>query len=368
MTFASSTPEQRYIIPLTTLRREISLPPDVQGVLMVVDGQRVDGNTIVARGYPPARHHILDAAGELRLRRRQPLADYLFVETGDTVDAEQVLASKSGDTDRGRRVFSPVSGVVVSIDETRIVVREHAEQIELIAGMAGEVVKTVAGRGVVVETSGAVIQGVWGNGERRVGALKIEPSQGMEFIEGGQINLEWRGSIVVTRRPLTPTNFVIMEEQDIAGVIAPSMDSTLTDLVRQSDRAVLLTEGFGDAAMTKAVFTMFEELAEKYLNVRATLDAIVPGGIAARRPEVFISVPVKKGEEPRMLKPTASFRKGARVRITRAPYAGQTGIILELPVAPQIIGNGLRVPSAMVETAGGEHVAIPLANLEFYTA
>jgi hypothetical protein len=366
MSFASDYPEQRYIIARTTLRREVVLPPDVKGVVMATTGQRVDGNTVVARGYAPAQHYILQAADELRLGRRQPLDEFLLVEVGDMVEAEQALASKRKDPDRGRRVFSPVKGIIVGIDARRIVVRENAEQIEVIAGLAGRVVDIHLGRGVEIETSGAVLQGVWGNGRRAVGALKMEPDDGMEFIEGGAINLDWRGTIVITRRPLTMTNLVIMEEQDIAGVIAPSMDSTLIDLVQQSERAVLLTEGFGNSDMSNVVFNMLYQVVDENFNVRATLDAVQPRYAVARRPEVVIGVRIKDGQEPKVLSPGSRLIKNARVRITRAPYGGQVGVIRELPTTPLPLGNGLSVPAAVIELAGGERVNIPHVNLELF--
>jgi hypothetical protein len=366
MTFDSSYPEQRYIIPKTTLRRECLLPDDVKGAVLTTVGQRVDSNSIVARGYPPTRHRVLHASEMMRLSHRQNLEDYLLVEVGDVVEEEQALASTRNDPKRGRRVYSPVYGVVAGIDAGRIVIREMTEQLELVAGMAGYVVDVRAGRGVVVETSGAVLQGVWGNNHRSVGNLKMAPEQGMEYIEGGVINLEWRGSIVITRRSLAETGLVIMEEQDIAGVIAPSMDSTLIDVVRQMNRAVLLTEGFGDIPMSRPVYSMLEDITEKFFNVQATVDAVVPNDAVARRPEALSNVPIKQGEEPRMLEPSARFHKNARVRISRAPYGGQTGVIADLPPTPQAIGNGLRVPSAQVELTGGERVMIPLANLELF--
>jgi hypothetical protein len=366
MAFNSLFPAQRYIIPKTTLQREVLLPPDVQGVITAVPGQRVDGNTVVARGYPPAHHHIIYAKEDLRLRRRQSLEDYLLVEIGDAVAQDQALASLRHDPERGRRIFSPANGVVAGIQDGRIVIRETNDQIELIAGMAGSVTRVIPGRGIIVETVGGVVQGTWGNGKRTVGALKLEPEDGMEFIEGGSINLDWRGSIVVTRRRLTTTNIVIIEEQDIAGVIAPSIDATLIDIVNQMDRAVMITEGFGDATMSNAIYTLFEELLDANFNLRATLDAATPSPFTARRPEVVMSIPPREGEAPQLLEPAERLRRGARVRITRSPHAGQTGIVRELPNVPQPLGNGLRVPVANVELSGGEVAPVPLVNLELY--
>jgi len=52
------------------------------------------------------------------------------------------------------------------------------------------------------------------------------------------------------------------------------------------------------------------------------------------------------------------------VRMIREPYMGQTGIILDLPKAPVLLDNGLRVPCAQVELVAGDKLFVPLANLE----
>jgi hypothetical protein len=53
-----------------------------------------------------------------------------------------------------------------------------------------------------------------------------------------------------------------------------------------------------------------------------------------------------------------------RVRINRAPYAGQTARIVDLPDSPVQIENGLRVLSAQVKLQDGREVLVPMANLE----
>jgi hypothetical protein len=52
------------------------------------------------------------------------------------------------------------------------------------------------------------------------------------------------------------------------------------------------------------------------------------------------------------------------VRITRAPYAGRTGEVVEIPSNRILLANGLRVMGAYVEIGVDEIVAVPLANIE----
>ena len=52
------------------------------------------------------------------------------------------------------------------------------------------------------------------------------------------------------------------------------------------------------------------------------------------------------------------------VRITRAPWNGMIGNVVELPEAPQVVGSGLRVASAKVRLPNERIGVVPLANLE----
>lgn len=363
-TYGSSFTEQRYIIPLATLRRDCLLPSDVRGTVIARTGQRVESTSIVARGQLPARHYIVEAAELLRLRRIEQLSDLLLVEVGDDVEEGQPLAGKN--PKRGRRAFSPIDGQVAAVEGGRIIVREYAEEIQLVSGMVGYVASVYDGRGIVIETAGAVVQGVWGNNRRAIGVLRLEPDNGMEFIQGDSINTEWRGAIVVTRRPLTPTNFVIMEDQDIAAVIAPSMDASLYDLALQMNRGVLLTEGFGDMNMSNTVYNLLEEIAKQYVNVQAIMDAIAPSPLMARQPEVLINVPIRDGKEPRTLQPSGLVKRGAKVRLTQPPYTGQTATVRDIPDTLVQLPNGMRVTGVEVETAGGEIIDVPLTNIELF--
>lgn len=363
---ASSYPEQRYVLPLTTLRRECFLPSDVSGKVIARQGQRVESTSIVAKGELPARHHIVDAAEILRLRRPEQLTEkeLLLVNVGDTVEEDQALAGKN--PNRGRRAFSPVDGVVVGIEAGRIIVKEHPEEIQLVSGMRGYVAEVREGRGIIIETAGAVLQGVWGNDKRTIGVLRMEPDDGMEFIQGDSINTEWRGAVVVTRRPLTVTNFIIMDDQDIAGVIAPSMDASLVDVALSMNRAVLLTEGFGNMNMSNVVSTMLTDITKQYMNAQTTVDAVRPSSLMARLPEMLINVPIKEGEEPRMLQPSVRLRRGMRVRLTQSPYVGQVATVRDLPQQPIALDNGMQVACVQVETAGGEIIYVPVPNVELF--
>jgi hypothetical protein len=54
------------------------------------------------------------------------------------------------------------------------------------------------------------------------------------------------------------------------------------------------------------------------------------------------------------------------IRVTRAPYAGQSGVVEGLPEQAAAVEGGLRVPVASVRLTTGEVVTIPIANVEAF--
>jgi hypothetical protein len=346
-------PEQRHLLGKTTIRRERMLPGNTTGDVLVNQGTRVALRDIVARGDSPAPYVLVEAARFFNLNNPEKLLDLLQVEVGEQVMAGSVLAAQ-----RRKRLLAPTSGTVVEIAQGSIVLQEYAPQIELEAGANGSVVGVRRGRGVVVEAYGAVLQGVWGNNRRSIGTLRLEPSEGMENIYGDLVDTQYRGAVVISRRPLRRATFHVIEEQALSGVIAPSMEPDLIDLAMESIAAIMLVEGFGTQRMS-AVVSQFLDAME---GRQATLDAVLPASLETRRPEVIINVPLEPGERPPAPNLNTSLRVGREVRVVRS--GSTVGSIIGLPKEPVLLDNGLRVPCAQVEMVTGEKLYVPLANIE----
>jgi hypothetical protein len=321
----------------------------------------VDIRDVIARGTRPGRFVILEAAEFFRVKRPEDLQPLILVQPGSSVEARQVIAGKSAA--RGRRLTSPVTGRIAYIGDGRIVVQETPEVVEVAAGLIGQVVSVREQRGAVIETLGAVLQGVWGNGHIAIGPLRMEAGQGLETIVSDQVNIQYRGALVVTRRPIQARSLQVMQEMGMAGVIAPSMDASLIErAARDLPNALLLTEGFGAMPMSQYVYSFLESLDGK----QATLDAVQPGRFEARRPEVIVNQPPKSGQRPGPPDTEAVLQPKMAVRLTRGPYAGLVGQVVHLPKTPYLLENGLRVPCAQVALATGEATFVPLANLEVF--
>lgn len=349
-------PDQRHMLELTTIRRERLLPEDAIGGVEVAEGSSVNLRDVVAGGTVPSRYVIVKVADFFNLKPDEALDDLMNVENGASVETGEVLAAY-----KKKRLLSPVTGVVAHMGDGRIIIQEAPQQVSVEAGLEGQVVGTVEDRGVVIETSGALVQGVWGNNRRAIGVLRLEPDDGLETIESDQLNTGFRGAVVVTRRPLKQTSLLVMEDQMLAGIIAPSMDADLIERALHVSGPVMLTEGFGDIRMSNSVLNILNNFAGR----QGMLDAFLPNRWEARRPEVIINVS-RGGNRPMRPNPDLVLQAGTQVRLTRPPYAGQVGKVVNLPKTTNLLDNGLRARSALVELVTGERVMVPLVNLEVF--
>lgn len=351
-------PDQRLITNLTTIRRHVMLPEAAIGSVRVHDGKRVDPRDVVVQGAIPARHLILEGAAFLGLKKPENLAALMLVNVGDVVDVKQPLAGKSAK--RGKRLFSPVRGIVAQVAQGRIILQEMPEVIDLEAGVKGKVVEVIPGRGVVIESAGALLQGLWGNNRRVLSTLRLEPDVGLESITQDALESKYSGTVVVTRRSLKQISLDVMRDQAFSGIIAPSMDADLRDAAMKMDGAIILLEGFGSARMSNLVYSLLSEYDRK----QVTVDAFLPNRWESRRPEVIITVQTE--QRPTSINPMLTLQKGMNVRVTRAPHAGINGKVVDLPKTPTLLENGLRVLCAQVELATGETAFVPMTNLEYY--
>ncbi|MEZ4671262.1 MAG: hypothetical protein R3E39_25435 [Anaerolineae bacterium] len=353
-------PDQRHILEMSTIQREQSLPEDAIGSVEVRQGASVNLRDIVARGRLPSRYVMIEAAEQLRLKNPDELPELMLVQIGDKVEIKSPLAGLPNQ--RGRRVLAPVGGYVADVVDGRIILQIEPQEVELEAGLDGQVIKVQPGRGVVIETYGSVVQGAWGNNRRVIGILKIEPDAGIERLYGEDLDIQYRGAIVATKRPLRATGLQVMEDQNLGGIIAPSMEAGLIEAVLAAKGAIMLTEGFGALRMSGLILNTLNNFAGR----QATLDAVLPNRWEGRRPEIVVN-PSGRGAA-RAVRPNVNqaLQVGTSVRLTRIPHAGEVGTVVNLPKTPILIENGLRVMCAEIETVTGEKLNVPLVNIEVF--
>ncbi len=354
-------PEHTFVIGLTTIRRERRLPPGAMGSeVMVKEGMRIEAADTVLRGTAPGHYLILKALGPLGLRHADDLnEDVLHVQVGDRVERGAIIAARG----RGRgakTIKAPTDGVIARIEDGEIILQANARPVEVQAMCPGEITSVRGTSEVLLETVGALIQCAWGNGKQVYSVYKAEAPEGIEALQGDSLLQQYRATALVMTHPIQSSLvFNVALEQEITGIIAPSMHADLREAALRQTIPLILTEGFGEQKMSEIVYNLLRD----NLGRPAMINAVEPERWSSSRPEIIIPLP-SGGSLPPAPEMDRPLAEGALVRMTRAPLAGVAGRVLQVADMPRTVENGLRLPGAEVQLSSGRTVFVPLANLE----
>jgi len=104
---------------------------------------------------------------------------------------------------------------------------------------------------VVISGTGALIQCAWGNGPLCYETFRFLPDDGFIGLAAQDVRIsEYRRVVVVSPEPLTQRDLTIAADQEVAGVVAPSMPSHLREFALGLTFPIVLTEGFGQRRPT----------------------------------------------------------------------------------------------------------------------
>ncbi len=354
-------PEVTTIQDFTLVTRTRTLPPNaVAHAVQTVEHEHVEAIQMVLLGDILGDYRILDVPKALGLTNPsdEQIEDVLQVAVGMRVQLGQELARK-GRGRRARVLYAPVDGVVVARDGHRIILQEARQTVEVQARIPGEVTHASA-HDVTITGKGALIQCAWGNGQYAYRAFKFLPPDGFAGLSKMDPRIsEYRDVVIISPDALTTGDLLVANQQQVAGVVAPCMPAALRQLALELGFPVLLTEGFGQRRPTELIYRLLED----NMGLQAVFDASIPDRWRADRPEIMIPLP-SKGRYPATPVLDQALAPGMKVRMTRAPWEGMVGEVEDLPQAPQVIDNGLRVLCASVRIDDGSVVLVPLANLE----
>ncbi len=354
-------PELTVIQGFTTVVRTRKLPPHaIADAPQVVLNEPVDAVQTVLVGEILGDYHIIDVAAELKIKNPTPqrMDEILRVEEGMRVQFGQEIA-RTGKGRRTRVLYAPVDGVVTAILDHRLVLQEARQALELKARIPGQV-SAADTHQVTITGRGALIQCAWGNGGYAYRAYRFLPPDGFAGLSKMDPRIsEYRNVVIISPAPLNIGDLMVARQQNVAGVVAPSMSADLREFAMQLTFPVLLTEGFGHRRPTTLIYRLLQE----NMGRQAAFDAVQPERWADDRPEIMIPLPAE-GMAPPAPSPDQALLVGTQVRITRAPGDGLVGTIEALPQTPLVLENGLRVPCAQVRLSADRVVPVPLANLE----
>jgi hypothetical protein len=310
---------------------------------------------VVAEAELEPKHILLDVARGLGLR----IADtdqHIVREAGESVTEGDVLAGPVG---WGKRVVrAPCSGKIILIGRGKILIEEGKEPYRLLAGLPGEVISLIPGRGAVIESIGALAQGVWGNDKINYGQLRVLIKKMEDILTADQLDIDLRETVVFAGYCGEGQVLQAADDLPLKGLILSSMSSSLIPFAEKLSLPIIILEGFGLLPVNSSAFNLLITSDRREI----ALNAEKIDKYANQRPEVFITLPVNQMvHEPR---DATLFSPGQKVRVVRAPYQSQIGTLVTLKPGLEVLPNGIKAISAEVEMENSIRVKLPLANLE----
>jgi len=345
-----------HILPLTTIRRERVLP--VPGRILVRQGQKVAPRDVVAEASIAPEHLLLNVPRALGVTVKEAEALIERV-TGDQINEGDLIAGPVGLTRRVLR--APVAGKIALIRDGKVLLEVDTPPYELRAGLAGVVSDLIADRGAVIETIGALVQGIWGNGRMEFGLMQNKLETPEQKLSSDEMDVSLRGAVVLGGFCDEPKALRNAADIPLKGLILASMAASLVPLALKMPFPVVVLRGFGYQPLDEASF----KLLTTNQNREVSVNAVAFDRFTGTRPEVVIPLP--SSSDPQIPMETEDFSTGQKVRLLRSVDQNSVGTIRYIFDQPAVLPSGLRAIAAQVSLENGETVTVPLANLEILT-
>lgn len=342
----------KYILPMTVIRRRRVMP--VAGKVLARAGQKVGATDTIAESNLYPEYLLLDIARGLGTSA-ETADHYIQCQAGDQLAEKDIIAGPVG---MARRIVrSPRAGKVMIAGDGQVLLEISGQPYQMKAGLPGEVVELVPDRGAVIESAGALVQGVWGNGRVDAGQLSVLAKTPDHIFASSDLDISSRGSVVLAGYCRDLDVFKTVQELPLRGLILGSMEARLIPVAAKSSVPIIVLEGFGQ----RPIAPVSHKLLASHERREVALNAEAWNAFTGVKPEVFFPAAV-----PGAVTPAPDFVPldvNQQVRIFRPPHAGEMGTVEEIK-GVTVFPGGLRARAALVRLENGENAIIPLANLE----
>ena len=312
------------------VRRIRRLP--IKGEVQVSVGDHVSPTTVVARALLPGVLQTIKLADQLGVEAKD-VRPFLKVKDGDAVEVGDLVAE-------GKKMFglfkaptatSEYKGTIESFSEVtgNLLVRAPSIPIEMNAYIEGTVAEILPEEGAIIETRGAMVQGIFGVGGERLGKIRVAVADHEEILDVKHILPTDAGNIIVGG----------------AGVTAAAIKK--------------VTEGFGFLPMAQRTFDLLKTLDGQSSSINGATQ--IRAGVI--RPEVIVPNPGQT-DSVESVSAVLELGIGASIRVIREPYFGKLASVTELPPELVTLESGTTVRVLKAKLADGEEVTVPRANVE----
>lgn len=360
------------VAEMAVVRRERRLP--LRGEVVVEAGALVAADTIVARTELPGNVQTLNLASKLAV---DPVKapDTLLHPIGASVERGTAVASaKSLFGLVKNTVVAPSNGSLESVSKVtgQLIFREPPIPVEVDAYVRGVVAEVLPDEGVVVESRGAFVQGIFGVGGETFGAVAVAADSPDAALDIDRIRPEHKGKVVVGGAYVSHAALMRAREVGAAAVVVGGFDDR--DLFQLLGRdlgvaitgseeiglTLLLTEGFGHIRMADRTW----DLLRAHEGAQASVSGATQIRAGVMRPEIIIPLEAHEaqvsGEDH-----SGGLAVGSLLRVIRQPYFGRIGRVVDLPPELRPLDTEAHVRVLGVQFADdGSRAVVPRANVE----
>jgi hypothetical protein len=355
---------------MATVRKVRQLP--LAGEVLVDLNQVVSRDQVVATTDLPGDVTTINLVNRLGVTPGE-LRTYLLKYEGDEIKVGEPLAETRPFIKWFKTtVPSPIQGTVESISEVtgQVILRMPPRPIEVHAYVDGVVVDTLPNEGVVIETVGAMIQGIFGIGGECWGEILVlsdrrsiddmesqgERCRGKILVLPGLITIE----LLNRARDFGAVGIIGggIRDQDLKSVLGYDLGVAITGNEDIGITAIV-TEGFGDIEMAPRTCAILKE----HDGRKASISGATQIRAGVMRPEILIPGDSRNTKDERADSNTG-LAVGSVFRAIRAPHFGKIGVVSALPAELQRVESEVFVRVMEATFEDGSRAILPRANVE----
>jgi hypothetical protein len=368
------TPGLKVTERMTVTKRRI-LP--LKGEVVVKVGEVVGPDTVVARTDLPGNVEPINIANILGVPP-EDVSDCMLKQEGDPVKAGETIAmTKSFFGLFKSEAKSKIDGSIENVSNVtgQVLLRGHPIPVEVKAYLSGTITEIIPEEGVVVETEGSFVQGIFGIGGETHGEIKVVVGSNSDLITDTSIDSSCEGKIVVGGSRVTAAAINKAIEVKAKGVVVGGFDDKdLREFLGADigvaitgnepiDVTLVVTEGFGQINMAHRTF----ELLQSKEGEMACINGATQIRAGVIRPEVVIPVQVEEIDGKKSgaaAGGSMGLAVGSPVRVIREPHFGILGTVTALPPELKVLESESKARVLEVEFSDGKKATIPRANVE----
>lgn len=341
---------------------------------MVKAGDVVDHDSVIARAMLPGLLQTVRLAEKLGVEAKEGPSMSRF-QPGDEVKAGDLIAETKGLFGKyfKQQVLSEYTGVVDSLSEVtgNILIREPSIPVDMSAYIKGTVKSVMEGEGAIIETRGAMVQGIFGIGGERNGKIRVAVSGPDQVLEASNILDTDAGMILVGGAGVSYDALVRANAVGVFGLVVGAVrDVDLTQLLgydigvaitgqEEVTTTLVVTEGFGKLSMAARTFKLLQSLEGRSASLNGATQ--IRAGVI--RPEL-IAPSEQTGDMSHGAGGGNELKIGTPIRVIREPYFGALGEVTGLPAQLQTVESGAEVRVLEAKLDDGQVVCVPRANVE----